>query len=125
MLFSPQISYITLRRTAENAVKLCEFSARLSSELRERYHISAFTTCFSPCTDSNLSCQPLPLPQLQIALKSSIFVLNLIQIHSTFCKIYALNFFKISGEITIFGGETLIFVSSPVTLVVKLIIFTA
>ena len=65
-------------------------------------------------------------PLLHFSIKSSIFVLNLNQIHSTFCKTYALNVCKISGEITIFSGESGdFFVSSPLTLEVKLHKFTA
>ena len=43
-----------------------------------------------------------PLLLLLRHFKSSIFILNLNRIHSTFCKTY---FGNISGEITNFSGE--------------------
>ena len=84
--------------------KLCKFTARVRDELTKIRHISPLTTSYRPCTDLNLShpgSQPL-LPLRHFSLKSSIFVWNLNQIDSTFCKTYTLTFYKISGEITTF-----------------------
>ena len=80
LVFSPQISYIILRSNAVNAVKLCNFTARVSGELTKIHNISALSTSFFPCTVSNLS--PLVLPLRDFSLNSRIFVLNLNQIHS-------------------------------------------
>ena len=68
LVFSPTISYIILQWNAVNAVKLCKFTARVSSELTKIHHISPST--ISPCTDSNLSpsCPPLILPLLHSSL---------------------------------------------------------
>ena len=130
--FSPQILYIILRWNAVNAVKLCKFTARVSGELTKIHHISPLTTSYCPCTYSNrapLACQSLLLPLRHFSLKARIFVLTLNQIHSPLCKTYALNFYKISGEITNFSGEMWWmrwnFLSSPLTLVVKLHKLTA
>ena len=126
---SLQISYIILRW---NAMKLCKFTARVSGELTKIHHSLPLITSYRNCTDSNLSppaCQPLLLPLRQFSLTSTIFVLILNQIHSPLWKTYALNFCKISGEITNFSGEMWWmrwnYVSSPLTLVVKLHKFTA
>ena len=113
-VFSRQIWYIILRWKQVNSVKLCKFTASVSADLTKIFHISPLTTSYRPCTFSNLLrpvCQPL-LPLRHFSLISSIFVLNLNQIHSSFCKTYALNFCKISGEITNFSGELWWFVVS-------------
>ena len=76
-------------------------------KLQKSPHFTAYYS-HHPCTDLNLSppeFHALPLPLRNVSLKFSIFVLNLIQVHSTFCKTHALNFCKISGEIKNFSGE--------------------
>ena len=52
LVFSPQISYIILRR---NAVKLYKFTARVSGDLTKIHQIAMLSTSYRPCTDSNLS----------------------------------------------------------------------
>ena len=101
-------------------------------ELTKIHHISPLALRYCPYTDSNLStpaCQPLILPLHHFSLKSSIFDLNLNQIHSPLCKTYSSNFCTISGEITVFSGVIVWmwwnYVSSPLTLVVNLHKFTA
>ena len=51
-----------------NAVKLCKFTTRVSSELTKIHHISPST--ISPCADTNLSpsCPPLLIPLLHSSL---------------------------------------------------------
>ena len=54
-------------------------------------HILPLTTIYRPCMDSKLSppaCQSHYLPLPHFSLTSSLFALNLSEIHSTFCKIF-------------------------------------
>ena len=124
--FSPQIFYIILQW---NAVILCNFTARVSGELTKIHDTSPPTTNYLSFTDSNLSppaFQPHLLPLSHLPLNTFIFVLNLNHIHSIFSKSCALIFCKISVEITNFSCEmSWFFVISPLTLVMKLLKFTA
>ena len=59
LIFSPQISYIILRRNVVNAVKLCKFTARVSGELTKRHHISPLSTSYRPCNEIQTSHLPI------------------------------------------------------------------
>ena len=115
LVFSQQISRICL---LWKAAKLCKFTARVSGELRKIHLIAALTTCYRPFTDANLSppvSQPLLLPLSHSSYKSIIFVLNLTQIHSNFCKTNELNFCKISGEMWKFFCQFTAYSSGEIT----------
>ena len=101
-------------------------------EITKSHHIPTLTTSYRPYTDSILSppdWQSLFLPLRHYSMLSSIFVLKLNQNNSPLYKTYALNFCKISSEITNFSGEMwwmrYKYVSSKLTLVVKLHKITA
>ena len=74
------------------AVKLCHFTAIVRGEVTKGHRISP------PLQGPNLSppaCLALFLPLHHLSLTSSIYVLNMNQIHSTFCRTCVVNFSKI------------------------------
>ena len=65
LVFSPRISYITLRWNAVNAVKLCKFTARVSGDLTKIHHNSPLNYLnlppvqgFEPLTSCRSSTAP-------------------------------------------------------------------
>ena len=77
-------------------MKLSIFTARVSGELTKIHQISPLTTNYPPYTDSHLSppaWQALLLPLRHLSINSIRFLLNLDQIHSTFCKTLCVEFF--------------------------------
>ena len=94
LVFSPQISYIIVRWNAVNAVKLCKFTARISGDLTKNHHNSPLKHVVTRVRTSHPP-HPLLPPLRHLSIRSSIFVLNINQIHSTFFKTCAVNFCKI------------------------------
>ena len=127
LVFSPQIFYIILRWNSVNAVKLCKFTARLSGDLTKIHHNSPLKYVISPpfqgsepltsCMSSSSSSTAPSIIKFYYFLfeykSNSLYFLQNMWIFVRFAIF--------SGEITYFSGEMWwIFVSSPLTLVVKL-----